>query len=83
MDYIFCQNCGGNRGFKRSLGFGTFFMFLLTFGVWILAVPLYPKRCIGCGQTKGDALYAQGRRSHKLAVALVLFALFLVWRIHS
>ena len=49
-----CVNCRRPMGFKRNLGWGTFFAVVITGGVWILAIPLYPKRCIGCGLTVGQ-----------------------------
>ena len=52
MDYLFCPNCNSQRGFKRALGFGTLFIVVLTIGVWLFAIPFYPKRCIVCGQSK-------------------------------
>lgn len=36
-------------GFKRNLGLGTFFAVILTGGLWLLALPFYPKRCVTCG----------------------------------
>src|SRR5271170_4620871 len=44
-----CANCGQPRGFARRLGFGTFFMVLITFGLWLFVIPFYPKRCSVCG----------------------------------
>src|ERR1039458_4865327 len=49
MQMIYCPNCGKLTGFKRALGFGTFFMVLLTCGLWLLVIPFYPVRCINCG----------------------------------
>ena len=49
MQMIQCPNCGKLTGFKRALGFGTFFMVLLTCGLWLLVIPFYPVRCINCG----------------------------------
>ena len=49
MQMIQCPNCGKLTGYKRALGFGTFFMVLLTCGLWLLVVPFYPVRCINCG----------------------------------
>lgn len=54
MDFAHCPNCKENRGFKRHLGFGTFFAFLATVGMWIIAIPFYPKRCVVCGYAKGS-----------------------------
>lgn len=42
-------------GFKRSLGLGTFFAVTLTGGSWLLALPFYPQRCIGCGVSRDEA----------------------------
>src|SRR5438132_283208 len=44
MHMMNCPNCGKPIGFKRSLGFGAFFMVLLTFGFWLLAIPFSPLR---------------------------------------
>jgi hypothetical protein len=55
MQMIQCPNCGKLTGFKRALGFGTFFMVLLTCGLWLLAIPFYPARCMSCGLTRGSA----------------------------
>jgi len=54
MQMIQCPNCGKLTGFKRFLGFGTFFMVLLTCGLWLLMIPLYPARCMTCGLTRGS-----------------------------
>jgi hypothetical protein len=56
MQMIQCPNCGKLTGFKRALGFGTFFMVLLTCGLWLLVIPFYPARCINCGLTRGSAV---------------------------
>ena len=55
MQMIQCPNCGKLTGFKRALGFGTFFMVLLTCGLWLLVIPFYPARCMTCGLTRGSA----------------------------
>lgn len=53
MEYYYCPNCGKERGYKRALGWGTFFAVVITGGLWILAIPFYPKRCIACGKKEG------------------------------
>jgi hypothetical protein len=40
------------------LGWGTFFMVILTAGFWLLTIPFYPKRCTTCGCTEGGAARA-------------------------
>lgn len=49
MEMLYCKNCKHVTGHKRSLGIGTFFAVLVTGGLWLLAIPFYPKRCIVCG----------------------------------
>jgi hypothetical protein len=56
MEMIFCPNCGKLTGYKRAIGFGTFFAVLLTAGLWLLAIPFYPKRCITCGLGKSESV---------------------------
>jgi hypothetical protein len=56
MQMIQCPNCGKLTGFKRALGFGTFFMVLITLGLWMLVIPFYPARCINCGLTRHSAI---------------------------
>src|SRR5208283_4568059 len=56
MQMIQCPNCGKLSGFKRALGLGTFFMVILTAGLWLLVIPFYPARCINCGLTRGTAV---------------------------
>jgi len=45
-----CSTCGKRTMFKRHLGFGTLFAILFTGGLWLLAIPFYPIRCVECGQ---------------------------------
>jgi hypothetical protein len=73
MEMIFCQNCGELTGYKRALSFGTFFAVLLTAGLWLLAIPFYPKRCITCGLGKSDSApwYKTWRLGLALAVAVI------------
>ena len=57
MQMIQCPNCARLTGFKRALGFGTFFMVLLTAGLWLLVIPFYPARCITCSLTRHTAVF--------------------------
>ena len=56
MQMIYCPNCGKLTGFKRSLGFGSLFLVLITCGLWLLVIPFYPARCITCGLTRHSAV---------------------------
>jgi hypothetical protein len=49
MNTAYCPKCKQETGFQRKLGFGTFFAVLITGGLWLLALPFYPKRCVICG----------------------------------
>ncbi|MFZ0319644.1 MAG: hypothetical protein WAL56_11005 [Candidatus Sulfotelmatobacter sp.] len=87
MEMIFCPNCGKLTGFKRALGFGTFFAVLITGGLWLLAIPFYPKRCITCGLGKTEAV--PWHQTWRLAAVLlagavmILVVLYLVSRHRS
>ena len=69
MEMIFCPNCGKRSGFKRALGFGTFFMVLITFGLWLLMLPFYPVRCINCGLMRASAKWENASRGGKILIA--------------
>lgn len=58
MKMILCRNCQKLTGYKRALGFGTFFAVVITGGLWLLAIPFYPKRCVVCGLGEYDAAKA-------------------------
>ena len=46
-----CHSCARVTGFGRVWGWGTFFGIVLSGGLWLLAVPFYPKRCVVCGSS--------------------------------
>jgi hypothetical protein len=62
MEMINCPNCGKLTGFKRALGFGTLFMVVLTLGLWLLVIPMYPPRCINCGLQRNEAFWKNVER---------------------
>jgi hypothetical protein len=74
MQMIQCPNCGKLTGFKRALGFGTFFMVVITGGLWLLAILFYPLRCIACGLTSSDARGSRGALA--IVFILILAAMF-------
>jgi hypothetical protein len=49
VDLEYCPACEKERGFKRQISVGTLLAVIFTAGVWLLALPFYPKRCIVCG----------------------------------
>lgn len=50
MRMAYCVNCGQRVAYKRALGWGTFFMLILTLGTWFFLIPFYPLRCLRCGE---------------------------------
>src|ERR1019366_842919 len=60
MHVTHCYVCNRPSGFARRLGWGTFFMVLITFGLWLVVIPFYPLRCATCGCTRGEAGPAPG-----------------------
>ena len=49
MKTYYCHSCNKTTGYKRNLGWGTFFGGIFTLGISLLFIPFYPKRCIICG----------------------------------
>src|SRR5580692_778772 len=78
MQMLQCANCARLNGFKRNFGFGTFVMLLLTAGLWILAMPLYPKRCVACGFSADD-LPSKKWSSSAVAVAILVTVGLIGW----
>jgi hypothetical protein len=84
MQMIHCPNCQKLTGYKRQIGFGTFFAVLLTAGLWLLAIPFYPKRCITCGLTKGDSVpWYRTWRVAALPVVLIAVLSVLIDKVHE
>jgi hypothetical protein len=80
MQMVHCTNCDQLTGFKRSLGFGTFFAVLLTAGFWLLVIPFYPVRCIKCGHTRGDV---DATAKYIIAAAGVIVVVVVLWISHN
>jgi hypothetical protein len=84
MQMIYCPNCGKRAGFKRTLGFGTVLMVLVTCGLWLLVIPFYPVRCMNCGMKRSSAVMQnilawyrglnRGSRAYVILVPLVILA---------
>jgi len=81
VEMIFCPNCGKLTGYKRALGFGTFFGALLTAGLWLLAIPFYPKRCITCGLGKSESV--PWYQTWRLAVVMLAGAVIAAILVHA
>jgi hypothetical protein len=64
----YCPNCGTVAGFKRHLGWGTFFGAIFTFGFLLFLIPFYPKRCIRCGR-EYDKLESNKSRPYNSTMA--------------
>ena len=60
-------------------------MVLITIGLWLFVIPLYPARCINCGMTRGSAFWQNLTSRPRMAVTtssvlVILVILFLVFR---
>ena len=76
MKFYYCPHCGRETGHKRALGWGTFFAVLLTGGLWLLAIPFYPKRCIICGS---KAKPEKPKTSISIWVLIILALPLIIW----
>jgi len=50
MEMMHCKLCDKMTMHKRDFGIGSIVIAILTGGLWLLAWPFYPKRCVVCGQ---------------------------------
>jgi hypothetical protein len=78
MQTLLCGNCGSVTGFKRAWGFGTLVMIVLTLGLWLMVLPLYPAHCIRCGLDRTSAS-SDDRVRHLFIVSLSIFVLAVIF----
>lgn len=48
MTTMFCVPCNRQIDAKRVIGVGTLILAFLTYGLWLLLIPFYEKRCPIC-----------------------------------
>jgi hypothetical protein len=75
------------------LGWGTLFAALVTGGIWLLAIPFYPKRCIICGSKKESPIKVGTIQFPDMApkdwyktwwgILIIIFALLLMINVFS
>jgi hypothetical protein len=51
MATMYCALCSRPVEAKRQIGAGTIILAVITGGVWLMAIPFYPKRCSICRST--------------------------------
>ncbi|MBI2411627.1 MAG: hypothetical protein HYV24_00245 [Deltaproteobacteria bacterium] len=79
MKNAFCSSCNRQTGFKRALGWGTFFACILTGGLWLLTIPFYPKRCVICAnKTSKENKEKKEISFERIGKVLIGFAIFIV-----
>ncbi|MGP8050133.1 MAG: hypothetical protein ACLPYB_05925 [Desulfobaccales bacterium] len=59
MNFSYCPVCGRETAHKRALGIGTLLGCFFSGGLWLLAIPLYPVRCLHCGTEEGEPTPAE------------------------
>jgi|GEM_PF-4929379 len=72
-----CENCGKVTGHKRAFGIGTFIACLVTGGIWLVALPFYPIRCMICGNQPTTTFW-EDLKEHWVASLLALTIIFFV-----
>jgi peroxiredoxin len=77
VKFEYCNNCKENRGFKRHVGWGTYFGGLFTLGISLLFIPFYPLRCIVCGNKlvstkQNEEGYTNNSVNYKKGLILVI-----------
>jgi hypothetical protein len=53
----YCPRCGRQTAHRRRIGRGTCAAVILTCGLWLLAIPFYAVRCVGCGREFWERRY--------------------------
>jgi DNA-directed RNA polymerase subunit RPC12/RpoP len=56
MKNYYCNTCGKQTPHKRFFHSGSSVAAYATGGLWLLARPFYPLRCIICGNKLGDSI---------------------------
>lgn len=78
MQTDYCPVCGKVTGHKRALGKKTLLAALLTLGVSLLAIPLYPLSCKVCGNQKEW----NATNAPETLAAVVVVGLMIWWYLH-
>lgn len=73
-----CSNCDKTTGHKRALGWGTLFAVILTAGLWLIAIPFYPTRCVACG-APGERQWAKNILLMLGIAMLLIFPLMILY----
>ncbi len=70
----FCLHCNQETLQKRSVGIGSWLLVLVTYGLWLGAIYLYPKKCVKCGldpkQTQGKPVADRNLSVKRIGLAL-------------
>ena len=67
MSTMYCNLCKRPVEAKRNIGIGSLILIVLTFGVWLLAIPFYSKRCAIC---KSDSLSDSSHTAEGIALGV-------------
>lgn len=78
MKITYCPSCKRETGFKRALGWGTFFACILTAGLWLFIIPFYPQRCVICANNAATEVKGKRKTDFKrVGQVLVGFLIFM------
>jgi O-antigen/teichoic acid export membrane protein len=58
-------------------------MVVLTFGIWLLAIPLYPARCVVCGLSRSSAIMERLSMKQRAIIFLCIMAFLVLCAIHG
>ena len=84
MVFKYCTNCTKKTGHKRAFGAGTVIGVILTLGLWAIVMPVYPIRCMICGnesqphEDEGSIVWPIARRPGPFVWLVVSILLLLV-----
>jgi len=57
LKMLYCPQCGKKTEHKKTLDWETLLIAIITCGIWLLKVRLYPSTCSVCGSENVDPAY--------------------------
>jgi len=71
----YCPSCQRITGHRRALGWATFFLVVVTGGLWLAALWCYKPRCVICGMLAEPARRTEARMTSGGTALLIVLAL--------